>query len=588
MRVPSEGPVNARIMIIGEAPGKDEDEVGRPFVGFAGTQLDSILKEAGISRGECYITNVCWDRPPNNEIDKWIWPKSSHPEKADWNKRVKGLKGKERPKFNPNDYHWVQFRGRWVLPFVVDEVNRLKGEIERVKPNVILLLGNVPMWATLALPNPYKASVAKWRGSTLASDLVEGVKCIPALHPAFINRVMSSRWYTVADFKRARKESLSPVIPQPNWDFVEAPTFEQARTFLLQLLPLMDAGKEVWLTKDHEIKRTEILCVGIGTGPRSAFCIPFYNEHGFYFGVREHVEIVELVQRVFLHPNCRHCNQNVSFDVQFDFWRQNYWPKVHWDTQIAQNVIYAGTKKSLAFLASLYCEQYVFWKDTNKDSDEDDDKFWKEGAKVNYPKLWHYNCEDAARTFEVMEMQKRIIDALGFQPQMAHLMRLFPHVMKIMLRGVLVDREAKRSLLAELDELMQGMLARVQYMVGWEINPASPQQLIDLFYKRMQFPPTFNTAKKEGESRKSLTCDDEALSTIGKRDAIVLPLTRSINMLRSYQTAVGVCRSKIDADNRWRTSYDISKSTYRFSSSENPLDSGTNLQNVTSGKEIQK
>ncbi len=64
--VPGEGPVDARIMLVGEAPGFNEDKQGRPFVGAAGKFLDELLGEAGMRRGEVYIANVVKHRPPGN------------------------------------------------------------------------------------------------------------------------------------------------------------------------------------------------------------------------------------------------------------------------------------------------------------------------------------------------------------------------------------------------------------------------------------------------------------------------------------------------------------------------------------------
>jgi DNA polymerase len=64
--VPGEGPSDAKIMLIGEAPGKKEAETGKPFVGAAGKLLNSLLEEAGISRDEVFITSIVKDRPPKN------------------------------------------------------------------------------------------------------------------------------------------------------------------------------------------------------------------------------------------------------------------------------------------------------------------------------------------------------------------------------------------------------------------------------------------------------------------------------------------------------------------------------------------
>lgn len=60
------GNVNARIVLIGEAPGKSEDETGLPFVGASGKFLDVMLAAAGMRREDVYITNVVKYRPPNN------------------------------------------------------------------------------------------------------------------------------------------------------------------------------------------------------------------------------------------------------------------------------------------------------------------------------------------------------------------------------------------------------------------------------------------------------------------------------------------------------------------------------------------
>lgn len=66
--VPGDGQLAAKIMFIGEAPGRSEDEKGRPFVGAAGRILDDLLQKAGIERSQVFITNVVKCRPPNNRV----------------------------------------------------------------------------------------------------------------------------------------------------------------------------------------------------------------------------------------------------------------------------------------------------------------------------------------------------------------------------------------------------------------------------------------------------------------------------------------------------------------------------------------
>jgi DNA polymerase len=68
--VPGEGPAPAEVMIVGEAPGANEDEQGRPFIGRAGRLLDELLAEAGLQRDDVFITNVLKARPPKNRDPK--------------------------------------------------------------------------------------------------------------------------------------------------------------------------------------------------------------------------------------------------------------------------------------------------------------------------------------------------------------------------------------------------------------------------------------------------------------------------------------------------------------------------------------
>ena len=68
--VPGDGKVSARVMLIGEGPGREEDESGHPFVGAAGRYLDHVLEGTGIERGDLFITNIVKCRPPGNRAPK--------------------------------------------------------------------------------------------------------------------------------------------------------------------------------------------------------------------------------------------------------------------------------------------------------------------------------------------------------------------------------------------------------------------------------------------------------------------------------------------------------------------------------------
>jgi DNA polymerase len=64
--VPGDGPLTASVLLVGEAPGKDEDRLGKPFVGASGRVLDGLLAVAGLAREDVRITNMMKFRPPKN------------------------------------------------------------------------------------------------------------------------------------------------------------------------------------------------------------------------------------------------------------------------------------------------------------------------------------------------------------------------------------------------------------------------------------------------------------------------------------------------------------------------------------------
>jgi len=68
--VPGEGPPDARIVFVGEGPGQNEDEQGKPFVGAAGKFLTELLESIGLKRSDVFITNIVKCRPPNNRAPR--------------------------------------------------------------------------------------------------------------------------------------------------------------------------------------------------------------------------------------------------------------------------------------------------------------------------------------------------------------------------------------------------------------------------------------------------------------------------------------------------------------------------------------
>ncbi|AXV37863.1 MAG: uracil-DNA glycosylase [Methanobacteriaceae archaeon] len=130
-----EGPSNANIMLIGEAPGKNEDITGRPFVGSAGKILSSIIQEADLNRSNIYITSIVKCRPQDNR----------KPRKLEYSTCIDIF---------------------------------LKKQIELINPEIIGLLGNSSIFAIIG-----KKNINKIHGNIYESN---GQKYMAMFHPAAV------------------------------------------------------------------------------------------------------------------------------------------------------------------------------------------------------------------------------------------------------------------------------------------------------------------------------------------------------------------------------------------------------------------
>jgi DNA polymerase len=157
-------------MVIGEAPGGEEDRVGRPFVGRAGQLLDRMLAAIGLSRSApapetaVYITNILPWRPPGNRT--------------------------------PSEAEARQF-----LPFV-------ERHIALATPDVILAVGNTPTKALLATSSGIKRMRGRWlrHGPT-------GLPVMPCFHPAYLLRTPEDKRLAWLDLLAVRR-ALDGEFPQ--------------------------------------------------------------------------------------------------------------------------------------------------------------------------------------------------------------------------------------------------------------------------------------------------------------------------------------------------------------------------------------
>ena len=156
-----DGSIDAKVMFIGEAPGRDEDIQGLPFVGKAGQLLNKMLAAINLKREEVYITNVVNWRPPDNRT--------------------------------PTDDEILQF-----LPF-------LQEQIDVINPDYIFLLGGVAAKAILSTP----LALGKLRGTWheyQSLQLNKTVYTIASYHPAFLLRSPEFKKEAWIDLKLLKKK----------------------------------------------------------------------------------------------------------------------------------------------------------------------------------------------------------------------------------------------------------------------------------------------------------------------------------------------------------------------------------------------
>lgn len=237
MRLIQSGPRNAKVVAVGESPGKNEMEKGKPFVGAAGELLDRAFDQANKALGhralihdDVFITNICHVQPPGNDFD-WF------------------LKPQPRPE-------------------LMAGIIQLKTDIEQIKPNLVIALGAWPLKILTG-----KEGISKWRGSILESTLIKGQKVIATFHPASIFRIFDNHGIFQTDIRRCAEEAGFPEIQLPQREIIIATSGELLARYIPEFL------KAEWLGCDIEcFERADgswqISCVGFSDRPDRALVIP--------------------------------------------------------------------------------------------------------------------------------------------------------------------------------------------------------------------------------------------------------------------------------------------------------------------------
>lgn len=332
-KIPSIGPTNAKVMIVGEAGGEDEEWDGEPFTGVSGQFLHRYLDRVGFSRDEIFLTNLS--------------------------------------KYRPN---WNNFRLLLGTTELQDGLAELSAEIEEVNPDVIVACGAWPMYyLTGCTGSKGRAStgVFNWRGSVVQGSpehipTAGTHKVLITLHPAFIVRPAGFGWHPVFynDLRQLNREVGSPLLNYPTYtEYIDPPNTEEL---------VREMCDSEWLTVDIETFGDSLACVGMTDSVGRGLCITCDHPEGWQWA-----------QWAMLNKVKKNL-QYGAFDINYLKWFYN-WEVVNYkfDTYIAGANLMPEFPRSLAFYNSMYTP-FPFYKEDRK-------KHKRTGDLLD---LWKYNLRD--------------------------------------------------------------------------------------------------------------------------------------------------------------------------------------------------
>jgi len=436
----------AKLMLVGEAPGKQEEEQGLPFVGAAGDLVDSCLRVAGVTRDDVYITNVVKVRPPNNEI-----------------KRLSEIG------YNIEDF-----------------IPQLWDEVATINPNCILALGSTALTALCGL-----SGIQNYRGSILPNIHSGLPKVVPTIHPAALLHETKEmkNWkvlqYIKFDFIRAARESLSRELHTPQRSLVIA------RNSLDVIRFLERHSTQFGCALDVETFKTLPVCIGLALDEYEAISIPLFNhltaENPEGIPLHDNLYIWRLVAEFIGDTKIEIVAQNAKFDericedsgLKFETW---------FDTMLAWHTLYPEMPKKLAFITSILTEE-PYYKDEGKEYNPKKDKL---------DKLLLYNAKDAVVTIEIKSKELELLRALNlenfFRDRMMPLHRLYYDIES---RGILTDAEIRKELRSKYttqrDAVHEKLLCWIIEHTGLtatevDTNVNSPKQVHKLLYQLLNCP----------------------------------------------------------------------------------------------------
>lgn len=359
-------PASKPVFLLGEAFGANEARLGRGFVGSSGIELLKMSHEAGlisltdddqsllsrywqtsrpdfidqvwINHPEVHRSNVFNLHPPGNKLEAFCGPKEE------------GIVG--YPALLKSKYCRAEFQ---------PQLDRLADEILAINPNLILALGNTPMWALCGA-----TAISKIRGTTrLSTHTVADYKVLPTYHPAAVLRQWELRHTTVADLIKATKELSFPEIRRPAREIWIEPTLEDIDAFTSRYIQHCSI-----LSVDIETAGNAVTCIGFAPSTSVAIVIPFHDSRrkgrSYWASKDDEAMAWNLIRTVLEDRRIKKVFQNGMYDIAF-LWR-SVGVKVMGateDTMLLSHALQPESLKGLGYLGSIFSNESA-WKTERK------------------------------------------------------------------------------------------------------------------------------------------------------------------------------------------------------------------------------
>lgn len=330
-----------QVMLIGEAWGDAEAQVGRPFEGASGWFLKAALAQSGMSFNECAVTNVFNIRPrPSTDIINLCGPKAD---------AIPGLPALVKGKYADVKY----------LP----ELQRLYREINREAPNLIIALGATATWALThsagirAVRGAFTVTHAD-AGKSVGVPLSRQFKVLPTYHPAAVLRDYTLRPIIYADLDKASRNAGFPEVIRPKREVWIEPTLGDMLRYEQDYI--IPASR---LSIDIETKGDQVTCIGFAPNIHSAIVIPFFSysapDRNYWPTKGEELSAWRMVKRwCETKPSVF---QNGAYDMH-RLWRTyGIACRPAHDTMLLHHSLQPEMEKGLGFLATIYTEE-ASWK----------------------------------------------------------------------------------------------------------------------------------------------------------------------------------------------------------------------------------